>query len=145
MTAASMVPVVLHTEEIELDDLDPDVDLVALIEQTSKVDLQCAWLWNITSTTDDVPWYQQPALIVGVRDESTGALVWDDDPGFVPAQGSNTAPVDYMLGGAHHTPVDIGAEVPMSVVLDALREYLRTRQPPTCVEWRQILRIGDQT
>ncbi|MGI8312618.1 Imm1 family immunity protein [Saccharopolyspora hattusasensis] len=51
------------------------------------------------------------------------------------ANGTNTEPVDYWLGGLHHTPMDAHTEVPIELVLRAIAEYVRTGERPTCVEW----------
>lgn len=138
MTASTL----LHSNDIDVRALPDGVDLVSAIQQLSQdPGLTSPWSWTLSCLRDDVPWYQQPALIVGVRNASTGALSWDDDPVLVPVTGTNTEPVDYWIAGAHHTPMEVGAEVPVLVVLEAVTEYLRTGQRPTPVEWVEPRRV----
>ncbi|QIZ33484.1 Imm1 family immunity protein [Saccharopolyspora sp. ASAGF58] len=126
----------LRSNDIDVRQLTPDVDLVDAIRQLSQdPELGCPWSWTLSSLRDDLPWYEQPALSVGVRDAETGALAWQDQPPMVPANGTNTEPVDYWLGGLHHTPMDAHTELPMELVLRAVAEYVRTGERPACVEW----------
>ncbi|WP_207954901.1 Imm1 family immunity protein [Saccharopolyspora elongata] len=76
-----------------------------------------------------------PTLTLGVRG-TTGALMWSDaTSGLVPAEGTNTEHVDYFTVDGHLMVMSPGAEVPIARVQEALREFARTRQRPTCVTW----------
>ena len=54
---------------------------------------------------------------------------------MVPAGGNYTHWVPYFSRYGHHFDVPSGAELPIATVHAALREYARTGQRPTCVEW----------
>ncbi|MGP4016850.1 Imm1 family immunity protein [Saccharopolyspora sp. 5N708] len=75
------------------------------------------------------------ALALGVRGE-IGALMWfDATSALIPADGTNTEYVDYFTAGGHTMVMTPGAELPITRVLEALREFAHTRQRPTCIEW----------
>ncbi|MEV4731844.1 Imm1 family immunity protein [Saccharopolyspora sp. NPDC049426] len=48
--------------------------------------------------------------------------------------GRNADRVEYYTYDTHVMVMAAGAEVPLATARDALREYLRTGQRPTCVE-----------
>lgn len=126
---------VLDSNEIDVHTLSSDVDLVAALREASTHPQRGqACSWELSNLRDDLPWYQQPSLIVGLRD-GHGALTWNDDPPMVPANGTNAEPVDYWIAGLHHTPMSARAELPLEQALDAVAEFMRTGQRPTCLEW----------
>ena len=128
----------LHTNEIDVRELPEDVDLVELIRRAQDdPELGTACSWVLSYADDEVPWYMSPALMVGVR-VGTGALVWDDRLPLRPTNGTNAEPVDYWLGGPHHTPMEARTEIPGEQTLAAVAEFVRTGRRPTCVEWQPI-------
>ncbi|MDR7301004.1 Imm1 family immunity protein [Haloactinomyces albus] len=135
MTATADIPL-LHTNGIDLSRLPDSIDLAALIRQAQQdpqLGSTCSWVLSFSQ--EGVPWYMTPALLVGVRGD-VGAVAWSDEPPMVPTNGTNPEPVDYWLGGLHHTPMEPHTEIPIEQALAAVDEFVRTGQRPTCVEWR---------
>lgn len=134
MTSATQL---LRAPDIDVRELPSNCDLVDALRQVSRdVNRRTPWSWTLSYLREDLPWFQQPALLVGIRDAATGALAWEDQPPLIPCGGSNPEPVDYWLAGIHHTPMSPHTEVPTHVVLHAIDEFIRTGQRPTCVNWQ---------
>ncbi|MBB5153507.1 hypothetical protein BJ970_001041 [Saccharopolyspora phatthalungensis] len=92
---------------------------------------ECGIAWSFQHQPGD----DTPTLMFGVRCE-TGALMWfDATSALVPAHGTNHDHVDYFLAGAHLMVMPPGAELPIAQAHEAQREFVRTGQRPTCVDW----------
>lgn len=87
-------------------------------------------------TRQNSPEEDVPSLAVGMR-RDRGALLWcEQDDKFVPVTGTNSGHADYFTWDSHHFCFSPGGEEPIDVVHEAVREYVRTTQRPTCVEWQ---------
>ncbi|MFI0469693.1 Imm1 family immunity protein [Saccharopolyspora sp. 5N102] len=75
-----------------------------------------------------------PTLTLGVRG-TTGALMWfHAKTALVPSEGTNTEYVDYFTVDGHMMVMSPRAELPIERVQEALREFARSQQRPTCVD-----------
>lgn len=132
---------VLRSESINVAYLTAHADLVGTLRTANdSYGSQGAPCWFLFSEVNSRSVDECAALTVGVRG-SMGALLWQDeeawlpDDGDVPANGLNADYVDYFSGGRHHNPMPPHTELPVEQVLEAVTEFARTGERPTCVEW----------
>jgi immunity protein Imm1 of predicted polymorphic toxin system len=117
--------------------LSPNLDVEQLVnglaehdQRRHKPDCGVAWFFQHEPGSEDAP-----TLALGVRGD-TGALMWfDAASALVPADGTNTEHVDYFTAEGHVMVMSPGAELPVAQVQQALREFARTQQRPTCINW----------
>ncbi|MBK1785152.1 Imm1 family immunity protein [Prauserella cavernicola] len=87
-------------------------------------------VWELFSGEDD-----EHVLVAGVRGER-GCLSWAEPHELqLPQNGLNAEPVEYFTWDGHQYDQDPGSEVPIATVRTAVREYIATKQRPTCVQW----------
>ncbi|GAA4879950.1 Imm1 family immunity protein [Saccharopolyspora cebuensis] len=120
------------TPAFDLRTLPEGIDLVAIMRGEIEGNPGTAPCW-VVSDGDDFP-----VLTVGLRRE-VGALLWDHGTtAFRPVDGTNDEDADYFLGNRDHSPFPPRTELPIDLVLTAVREYARTGERPTCVEWEEL-------
>lgn len=132
------LPALLRTDGFNVaDDLDTDT-LVRTLRELSERDAarsavsSSGFCWFFSAEPDD---WEADSLVVGVRG-NVGALEWfTPRQGYVPADGLNQEHIEYYTYDTHVMVLPPGAEIPIGTMCDALREYARTGQRPTCVEW----------
>lgn len=111
-------------------------DAGPLIEMMHAVDTERAApdagvVWWLYSSDDS-----EHELIVGVRDDR-GCITWSEPTrSLVPHYGLNAEPVEYFTLDGHLYVQEPGSEVPVDVMWEAVREYIKTGERPTCLEWR---------
>ncbi|WP_026422395.1 Imm1 family immunity protein [Actinokineospora inagensis] len=130
---------VLERGWIAVDDLPPEVDLLAAVKQLNEHGVEVLWVWELASrwAGEDDPEgeEQQESLTIGVFNE-TGVLTWRK--GFslwAPTRGLNTEWEDARLAGFYEVGIPPRSIVPIDVVYTALAEFLSTGSRPTSVEW----------
>ncbi|MDQ3402416.1 MAG: Imm1 family immunity protein [Actinomycetota bacterium] len=136
-----MISDVLRMPSMHVNQVAPNVDLVAEIRELNTGGVMGPWAWSILAGPEDPFAPGVVTLTVGVHG-NIGALVWlDQEKAYVPTSGSNTKWCEYRLGGMHESPIPPFAEVPVETVYIALAEFLNNHCLPTCVEWRQAAPI----
>lgn len=121
----------LEQVTISVAELTDDVDLVALLQQESESSADQHHCWTLLGT--------QVSMVVGVAGE-LGVLAWygpDAVDGMeVSSGGSNSEPIDYLLGGLYPQPFPSGCEIPVDQALNAVREFVVTGTKPRSVAWQ---------
>ncbi|MEU6129382.1 Imm1 family immunity protein [Saccharopolyspora sp. NPDC047091] len=88
-------------------------------------------MWSFYTDIDNTT---APTLKVGLNGERGALIYWDGKTAHLPADGSNPEPADYWWAD-HHAPFPRFSEIPAEAALQVTREFLRTGQRPTCIEW----------
>lgn len=117
----------------EITDMDRLIaHLTERVQQAPGAPEKGGFVWFFQQSADE----DIPSLAVGIRDHR-GALAWyDEENEFVPINGTNSTHADYFTWDAHHFSFPPSCEVPIELVHEAVREYVRTGARPACVEWR---------
>jgi hypothetical protein len=120
-----------------VDDVPDATRLVNQVREFAAQGVQVPHMWAVTSGPTDPTHEDHIELEFGISTEAgKGALAFGiADTVYVPAHGTNEGDVDYQLGGAHPGGFPPKAEVPLSDVLTALEQFIRTHQRPTSIEW----------
>ncbi|PKW16718.1 Imm1 family immunity protein [Saccharopolyspora spinosa] len=124
---------VLNDQEVQLT---PAMDIEEIIrgladhdQERQRPEAGLAWFFL------HEPHEDAPTLTLGVRG-TIGSLMWfDATSALVPADGTNTEYVDYFTIDGHMMVMSPHAELPIARVHEALREFARTQQRPTCIDW----------
>ncbi|WP_406690369.1 Imm1 family immunity protein [Saccharopolyspora sp. ID03-671] len=131
----------LQAEEIVFAEGTPVEDVVSELRevggQTSKHDKTgFAWRFPVRRSMDIFESVDE--LYVGIRGE-VGTLLWSgESESCVPTSGEFSHWVEYFSPTGYETGVfrnADGVDLPLETVLDAVREFARTGQRPTCIAW----------
>ncbi|RBM15242.1 hypothetical protein DI005_28380 [Prauserella sp. PE36] len=112
----------------------PDADELLRIMDNVNRELarppEAGVVWELYSGEDG-----EHVLVVGIRGDR-GCLSWAEPSELqLPVNGLNVEPVEYFTWDGHQYDQDPGSEVPIETMHAAVREYVTTRQRPTCVQW----------
>lgn len=114
---------------MELSEITDVEQVITQVQQVNSERPRSAWSFYV-----DLSDPRSPHLVVGLNGDRGVSTFWDGQRSYVPRDGANSEPVDYWLGG-HHSQLGEGVEITAEQVLATVREFARTGQRPTCIEW----------
>ncbi|SDP87355.1 Immunity protein Imm1 [Actinopolyspora xinjiangensis] len=129
MTSNAIASELLTEGGIDVGELPADLDVIDLLQEANERQPQQAWSFFVNISDGAATEFS-----VGLDGDRGVVTWWDGQDSFRPAHGSNTEPVDYWRGG-HHSQLPAGYEISAEDTLAALREFLRTHECPTNIEW----------
>ncbi|MDQ3401778.1 MAG: Imm1 family immunity protein [Actinomycetota bacterium] len=136
-----MTAPVLEMPFFAISQIGPDVDLVSEVRALNDSGITVPWVWSLYSVVKESAMHAVPTLTFGVYNEVGTLKYIDGRENLVPAAGRNDTWSTGYLAGMYDTGIPPYAEVPVEMVYEVLDEFLRTRERPTCIEWKAAERF----